>query len=196
MGSWRRQRRTDAGEWGACPKPAGVPTTSAAPSAADERIAVLEQELRDLSAQIADLKQSTASNLDDIRASQAANTTVIANGRPTTASGDGQQKFAVRGLVQFDAAHYSEQGNPAYTNDLSSGTNFRRARLGVEGTFAKDWNYALTGEFGGQRRRSRPAQSRLHRICRLEAVRPGQSAAHSDRRLVDSHWSRRWHQQR
>lgn len=126
-----------------------VPTTSAAPSASDERIAVLEQELQALSAQIADLKQSTASNLDDIRAAQSANTTVIANGRPTTASGDGQQKFAVRGLVQFDAAHYNERGNPAVVNDLSSGTNFRRARLGVEGTFAKDWNYALTGEFGG-----------------------------------------------
>src|SRR5262249_48381206 len=33
--------------------------------------------------------------------------------------------------------------------DLNSGFNFRRARLGIEGTVAKDWNYALTGEFGG-----------------------------------------------
>jgi phosphate-selective porin OprO/OprP len=126
-----------------------VPTTSAAPSATDERIAVLEREIAALSAQIADLKASTASNLDNIRATQAANTTTIASGRPTTASGDGAQKFAVRALVQFDAARYDEKGNPAFVNDLNSGTNFRRARLGVEGAFAKDWNYYLTGEFGG-----------------------------------------------
>jgi phosphate-selective porin OprO and OprP len=126
-----------------------VPTTSAAPNATDERVSALEREIEALAAQIADLKQSTASNIDDLRATQTANATTLANGRPTIATGDGQQRFAVRTVVQFDAARYDEKGNRNYTNDLSSGYNFRRARLGVEGTFAKDWNYNLTGEFGG-----------------------------------------------
>jgi phosphate-selective porin OprO/OprP len=118
-------------------------------AAAQARIDALEEQVRALSDQIADLKTSVAANIDDVRATQAANATVLSGGRPTISTGDGQQKFAVRGLVQFDAARYDEKGDPAVVNDLSSGSNFRRARLGVEGTFAKDWNYNLTGEFGG-----------------------------------------------
>jgi phosphate-selective porin OprO and OprP len=122
---------------------------SPALSPQEARIQALEEQLRDLAAQIADLKSSTVSAVDDLRAQTSANAVTLANGRPTVATADGQQRFAVRGLVQFDAAKYNEQGDPAVVNDLSSGTNFRRARLGVEGAFAKDWNYNLTGEFGG-----------------------------------------------
>ena len=39
---------------------------------------------------------------------------------------------------QFDAASYDEHSSDPAANDLNSGTNFRRARLGVEGSFAKD----------------------------------------------------------
>jgi phosphate-selective porin OprO/OprP len=112
----------------------------------EERIAALEAKIAELSGQIADLKASTSTAINDVRTQAQATAPALNNGRPTIATADGQQKFAVRALVQFDAAAYDEQPGPT---DLSSGTNFRRARLGVEGTFGKDWNYALTGEFGG-----------------------------------------------
>jgi phosphate-selective porin OprO/OprP len=47
----------------------------------------------------------------------------------------------------MDAAAYEQDEGASV--DLSSGTNFRRARLGVEGTVFRDWNYEVTFEFGG-----------------------------------------------
>jgi phosphate-selective porin OprO/OprP len=75
-------------------------------------------------------------------------TVALNNARPTIATTDGAFRFAIRSLAQFDAAHYRVSPRTA-ANDLGSGTNFRRARLGVEGTAWKDWNFALWGEFGG-----------------------------------------------
>lgn len=109
---------------------------------AEERIAALEAKIAALTGELADIKAATQKAEAERRKAPA---TALSNGRPTISTGDGQ-RFAVRGLMQFDAAAYDEKRG---TNDLSSGTNFRRARLGVEGTFARDWNYALTGEFGG-----------------------------------------------
>lgn len=74
-------------------------------------------------------------------------TVSVSNGRPTIQSADGDFRFAVRGLAQFDAAAYDQDDSAP--QDLSSGTNFRRARLGFEGTVFGDWNYELTAELGG-----------------------------------------------
>ncbi len=113
------------------------------------RLDALEKHNEELEAQIADLKAQTAGSTQLIRDTQAAQPTVtVANGRPTFTTADGQFKFAVRSVVQFDAASYSESPRTA-ANDLGSGANFRRARLGFDGTAFKDWNYALWGEFGG-----------------------------------------------
>lgn len=89
-------------------------------------------------------------------------------GRPTLTSPDGRYTIALRALVQADAGHYSQaaQGPPATdfrrgsqgatanreTNaagDLSDGAYFRRARLGIEGTFNRDWGYRFVAEFAG-----------------------------------------------
>lgn len=113
----------------------------------DERIAALEAKIAALSGELADLKTSTTKADQDLSKKLSA-TATLANARPTIASADGKQKFAVRGVVQFDAASYDRRSSGPGT-DFNSGTNFRRARLGVEGTFAKSWNYALMGEFGG-----------------------------------------------
>lgn len=115
----------------------------------EERIAQLEAQLTALSEQIADLKTQSGAAVQDVRTIATANATTLANARPTIATADGTQKFAVRGLIQFDGAVYDEKNRTPAANDLSSGTNFRRARLGVEGSFATNWNYNLTGEFGG-----------------------------------------------
>lgn len=127
---------------------AQAPTDEAARAA---QIRALEQRLNELEAQLADLKESSAADAADVRRIQTeAVQTTIANGRPTFASADGQFRAAIRGVVQYDAALYEQDSPPpGAVQDLSSGANFRRARLGVEGTVFRDWNYALTYEAGG-----------------------------------------------
>jgi phosphate-selective porin OprO/OprP len=126
---------------------AKIKALEAALQAEQAQVQAQAAQMQALSAQIADLKASTSSDIADVRATASANQVALANGRPTISNADGSQKFAVRALVQFDATRYFEDNRTV--NDLNSGTNFRRARLGVEGAFAKDWNYALTAEFGG-----------------------------------------------
>ncbi|MFT3727108.1 MAG: porin [Terricaulis sp.] len=125
----------------------------------DARITALEQELADIEAQLADLKASAAADTAEIRRVQAAApATTIANGRPTFAlTGDPNQKIALRAIAQFDVSQYVQDdprtpdNRRADTNaasDLNSGSNFRRARVGIDGSYG-DWNYALWGDFGG-----------------------------------------------
>lgn len=133
------------------------------PDSREARIQELEQRLQALEGQLQDLKASTTSDTRDVRRIQSeAPVVTLNNARPQIATADGKNRFAVRGVFQFDAATY-EQDSPNPDNrragadategpnarDLNAGTNFRRARLGVEGTVAGDWNYALTAEYGG-----------------------------------------------
>jgi phosphate-selective porin OprO/OprP len=93
---------------------------------------------------------------------------VFTNGRPVISSADGRSSVALRANVQMDAALYGENtegplgtdfrrgsvggaGNRE-TNaarDFSDGMYFRRARLGVEGSFASHFNYRLLLELAG-----------------------------------------------
>jgi phosphate-selective porin OprO/OprP len=116
----------------------------------DVLIRQLAARLEAVEKQLAELKQASGAPAPapaDIRTLPAQTPVTLSNGRPQITSADGASRFAVRGLLQFDAAAYDEASGS--TTDLSSGTNFRRARLGIEGTVGKVWNYALTGEFGG-----------------------------------------------
>lgn len=131
-------------------------TVQTAPAAIDApidpreaRIRALEEQLQDIAGQLADLKAATSSSFRDVRTAASAQPQVtFANGRPQLASADGGFKVAIRSVVQFDAAKYDTDPFGPST-DLSSGTNFRRARLGIDATVYKDWNLALWGEFGG-----------------------------------------------
>ncbi len=125
----------------------------------ERRIQELEQRLAEIEVQLEDLKASSAADVSEVRRVASEQPTVtLANGRPTIASSDGSFRFAVRGLVQYDVAHF-EQDDPATpdnrradtanASDLNDGANFRRARLGFEGTAYRDWNYALIYELGG-----------------------------------------------
>lgn len=82
----------------------------------------------------------------------------VSAGRPTFTSADGSSRLSVRGLFQLDAASTSQdrpatpdlrRGDAANASDINSGTNFRRARLSIEGQLAPDWTYGLALEFGG-----------------------------------------------
>ncbi|HEY8571905.1 porin [Phenylobacterium sp.] len=151
-----------------------VVTASAQPSgisqeqalALSARLDALEQRNNELEAQISDLKAQVASGDQAIREQVSATSVSVANGRPTIASADGQFTAAFRTVFQLDGAHY-DQDRPGplasdfrrgslgdateadRARDLSDGFNFRRARLGVEGKFFKDWNYGLQFDFGG-----------------------------------------------
>lgn len=135
-------------------------------SSSDSRIGVLEQQLRDVEAQlaqikndqaandasaaVADLKRSTSAHYADINNRLDAQTKVgLDNGRLAIASADGNFTFALRSLIQFDYGYFGQGKNPA-SIDLNSGSNFRRAQFGFAGTAWKNWSYNFTYDFGGQ----------------------------------------------
>jgi phosphate-selective porin OprO/OprP len=101
-------------------------------------------------------------------AAQEAPKVTFTNNRPAITSADGRSSIAFRSNVQLDGAMYGEsQAGPLTTDyrrgsvggtpnrentaarDFSDGFYFRRARFGVEGTMAKDFNYRLLLELGG-----------------------------------------------
>jgi phosphate-selective porin OprO and OprP len=67
-------------------------------------------------------------------------------------SADGRYSIALTGRLHFDAGDYLDyhpQSRFASVQNLNSGVNARRARLGVVGKFAEDWNYTFIYDFGG-----------------------------------------------
>jgi phosphate-selective porin OprO/OprP len=135
----------------------------------DPRIGVLEQQLRDLQQQLAeikgarkagegandysaaviDLKRSTSDQYVDINNRiDAMAKAGVDNGRFTIASPNGAFSLSLRALVQFDVGYFAQGRNPPGV-DLNSGTNFRRAQLGFQGTAFQDWAYNFIYDFGG-----------------------------------------------
>lgn len=121
----------------------------------EARIAALEARLAEIQDQLSDLKAGAAADTAEVRrVQQEAPALDLKNGRPTFSTADGTFKVAIRGLFQADAAQYrqdsiAQSADRRSVKDLSSGVNVRRARIGLEGTVFKDWNWALTYEAGG-----------------------------------------------
>ena len=119
--------------------------------------AALQQQLEATKVELADVKAAQvadASNIITLQAplSGAATVASLPNGKPALASADGRFTANVKAIVMFDAGKYFQKSNlPAQvTNrDLNDGTNFRRARFGIDGRLFKDFDYALIYEFGG-----------------------------------------------
>ena len=89
--------------------------------------------------------------------------TIVA-GKPSIQSADGRFTANLHAVMQFDAADYKQAtpgpltadfrrgaaaADTAHARDLNSGSNFRRARIGIEGRAFGDWEYNLLYEFGG-----------------------------------------------
>jgi len=145
-------------------------------SAIAEQRAQLEAQARSLEAQQKQLEALTA-QLEQGAASQAAQAKVTPqeapklifnNNRPTISAADGRSSISFRANVQLDGAAYGESaegplttdfrrgsvgGTPNRENnaarDFGDGFFFRRARFGIEGTMARDFNYRLLLELGG-----------------------------------------------
>jgi phosphate-selective porin OprO/OprP len=92
----------------------------------------------------------------------------MSNGRPTISSADGRYTFSPRAIVHMDVAKHDDgvegplatdfrRGSQGATGnretnaarDFSDGAYFRRARMGFEGTLARDFDYRLLLELGG-----------------------------------------------
>ncbi|OKO90035.1 porin [Bradyrhizobium sp. NAS80.1] len=73
------------------------------------------------------------------------------NNRPTICTADEQNCVAITSRVHWDVGGYNYRPNTASTvpQQLDSGENLRRARIGIVGKFFGDWNYALIYDFGG-----------------------------------------------
>jgi phosphate-selective porin OprO and OprP len=131
----------------------------------DPRAEVLEQRLRDVERQLAeikaaqtqndssaavvDLKRSTSDQYKDL-SDRLDNRPVVKldDGRFSIASRNGDFTLSLRSLVQFDYGYFGQGKNPASV-DLNSGSNFRRAQIGLVGTAWRDWSYNFTYDFGG-----------------------------------------------
>ncbi len=88
----------------------------------------------------------------------------IAAGKPSIQSVDGRFTANIHAVMQFDAADYLQPAAGPTTTDLrrgaaatdtsharnlSSGSDFRRARIGVDGKAFGDWDYSFLLDFGG-----------------------------------------------
>jgi phosphate-selective porin OprO/OprP len=126
-------------------------------SPADPRVDAMQQQLAAFAAQLAELKSAQvadASNIITLQAppSGATVTPALPNGKPAFATADGRFTANIRANVMFDAGKYFQKSHlpAAVTNrDLNDGTNFRRARFGVDGKLYKDFDYSMIMEFGG-----------------------------------------------
>ena len=89
--------------------------------------------------------------------------TIVA-GKPSIQSADGRFTANLHAVMQFDAADYFQAtpgpitsdfrrgatpADTAHARDLSSGTNFRRARIGIDGKAFGDWDYSFLLDYGG-----------------------------------------------
>ena len=89
--------------------------------------------------------------------------TIVA-GKPSIQSADGRFSANLHAVMQFDAANYwqatpgpitsdfrrgATSADTSHARDLSSGTDFRRARIGVDGKAFGDWDYSFLLDYGG-----------------------------------------------
>ncbi|MBV8799502.1 MAG: hypothetical protein JO208_06810 [Alphaproteobacteria bacterium] len=117
--------------------------------AASQSSEVSDSQVAQIEAEVQDLKRSQAAQYADIQAQRQSDVSVsFKNGRPTFKTADGNFSASLRTLLQFDNAYYS-QGKLPPGIDFSSGSNFRRARLGLSGTLYKDWSYEFLYDLGG-----------------------------------------------
>lgn len=123
----------------------------------------LQQQVQDLQQQLQSLQSQVRSQSQaQAQAQQAATAQAAAKSEPHVAetkghrfgleSADGQNSIYLTGRLHFDMGDYLDyhkNSKSTTPNDLNSGVNARRARIGVVGTFAGDWDYGLIADFGG-----------------------------------------------
>lgn len=133
------------------PIDADTPEAAAAPvptgDSVLDRLNALEARIKQLEARNAVLEQQAELNEGRIESVETRAAKAVQFGwGPTLSEPSGAFSFKPRGVVEADAAVFTERKG-GY--DFNNGTAFRRARLGFEGTAFKWFNYRLEVDFAG-----------------------------------------------
>lgn len=120
-----------------------------AQASAQQPSEISDSQAQQIEAEVQDLKRAQAAQYADVQSQRQSDVqTSFKNGRPTFKTADGNFSASLRALVQYDSAYYA-QGHLPPGIDFSSGSDFRRARLGFSGTLYKDWSYEFLYDLGG-----------------------------------------------
>lgn len=112
-----------------------------------QRLEALEKRLGQVEKENTELKDQLKFRTERLervenRAAKAAQPGVV----PTYSNVTGESSFKVRGVLNADAVSFHER---AGGYDYNSGTALRRARIGLEGTAFRDFNWRLETDFAG-----------------------------------------------
>jgi phosphate-selective porin OprO/OprP len=112
-----------------------------------DRLNALEARVRQLEARNAELEQQAAATATRVEASEKREAKQVQFGfAPTISDEKGDFTFKPRGVIEADYALFNERRGGYDYND---GTAFRRARIGLEGTAMKVFNYRIEVDFAG-----------------------------------------------
>ena len=145
--------------------------------ASGEKLDHLQAQMDAFAAQLTEIKQATDTASADIltlKLPPAPNavTPSLPNGKLAFATADGRFTGNIRSVMMFDTTHYFQRSagcltfdavacpvpderrgaganDTAHARDLNNGTNFRRARLGLDGKVFGFIDYGVVYEFGG-----------------------------------------------
>lgn len=109
-------------------------------------IDALKSQVEALTQRLDDIAIQSGNEIKDIKEKQDAVQWSFSDGKPTIRTGDGLFTMAIRGRAHLDSAIYDQSSSQ--TPALNSGSNFRRAEFGVEGTFLRDWGYKMNFQWG------------------------------------------------
>lgn len=125
-----------------------LPTIAFAQTPA-ERLQALEERLLVLESELAQYKeaavQQRVAELEAEKNKKPGGTFEL-RPAPRFTSDDKKFSFRLRGRAEMDYAAFNIRKGP---RDFNSGTELRRARLGIDGTMFSDWQYRLEADFAG-----------------------------------------------
>jgi len=130
----------------------GNPLQAHAQAATEAQLSSLQRQISALEKQVKALKSRPAPVA--VKAQKAAEPVPylkMPGNRPTFCTADGANCIGITGRLHFDVGGYSYSPNSAATapQAMRNGVNARRARIGLVGTFARDWDFGVVLDGGG-----------------------------------------------
>ena len=114
------------------------------------QIELMQQKLQDMQTQAQATQQQVAAVASPAKPQP--KVVQSASNKFSIESADGQYSIGLTGRIHLDAAEYlnvSPANKAVGPQDLASGFNARRARIGVTGKVAGDWTYGFIYDGGG-----------------------------------------------
>ncbi|MDO8290611.1 MAG: porin [Parvibaculum sp.] len=132
------------------------PAFAGSAAASQGEIDALKAQVEALTQRLDDIAIQSGNDIKEIKEKQDAVQIDFKDGKPTFRTGDGLFTMSIRGRAHLDSAAYNLDASDtaklatlgSSTTGLNSGFNFRRAELGAEGTFMRDWGYKMNFQWG------------------------------------------------